>query len=178
MFENIRFLYRYYGGICALFSSSYFWTSLIFSILIGILFDYGSWYKIAQNTLPSLAGFSIAAFAVIFAALNSDQISALLISKDDTDKPPLLVVASSLCHAIVVQVFTIFLSGIVLSTENGAVVNFCNENITNIDCNRSVDNLEYVLHLFGHFLLFYSWMLVLAVALSIFRILVSISRVR
>lgn len=178
MFENLRLLYRFYGGIRGVLSSAYFWVSLSLSIGLGVLSGFGPWYDIAHSTLPSLAGFSIAAFAIIFVVLKPEQISALLSSKGEGDKPPLLSVASVICHAILIQVFTILLAGIVISVNQGEIIELsCGTEPIDI-CWKLFAAGKFLLDFLGSFLLFYSWLLVLAAALSVLRMMALAGGVR
>ena len=171
MFENIRLLYRYYSAGGGIWRSPYFWISVGLAVGIGSVFGFGPWYTMAHNTLPSLAGFSVAAFAIIFVVLRPDQITALLKSKDENDKPPLLTVASIICHAILIQVLTITLAGIVVSSDYQEVVSFCCSG-DSLNCYLvALRYLKWGVNFLGYFLLFYSWLLVLAAALSVLRLM-------
>lgn len=178
MFENIRLLYRFYGAGRGIFFSAYFWTAIFLALFVGAAFGFGPWYEMAHNTLPSLAGFSIAAFAIIFVVLKQEQITALLESKSDDDKPPLLSVASAICHAILVQIFTILLAGIVMSVDNQAALDFCRTIAPSTGCFSLLRILGWCLGLAGYFLIFYSWLLVLAAALSVLRMMALAGGVR
>lgn len=178
MFENIRLLYRFYRAGRGIFLSAYFLTATVLALIVGVAFGFGPWYEMAHNTLPSLAGFSIAAFAIIFVVLKPEQISVLLKSKSDNDKPPLLSVGSAICHAILVQVFTILLAGIVMSVDGQAVLDLCCTVTPSDGCLRLLHILGWLLGLGGYILLFYSWLLVLAAALSVLRMMALAGGVR
>ena len=160
MFENIRLLYRFYGGGRGLLSSAYFWIALALSLALGTILGFGPWHEIAHNTLPSLTGFSIAAFAIIFVVLKPEQISALLKSRSEKDKPPLLSIASVICHAILIQVATILFAGIVTSIDQSAVIELCCGTEPTDSCWKLLGAGKWMLDFLGYFLLFYSWLLV------------------
>jgi len=78
MFENLQKLYRNYGGIKAVMTSWYFWVAAFLSVLsYEAIFDF-SWVGITLSVLPSLTGFTIAAFAIIFAILDAEVIPPFL----------------------------------------------------------------------------------------------------
>lgn len=83
MYENLVLLYRAYGGFSNLFKSAYFWTAFLVTILSSILLKLDGWEIVALGALPSLAGFTIASFALIFSALSRQQIELLLKKKGD-----------------------------------------------------------------------------------------------
>lgn len=178
MFENIRLLYRHYGAGGGIWRSPYFWIAICLALGLGVVFGFESWYTIAHNTLPSLTGFSIAAFAIIFVVLRPDQISALLKSKNEKDKPPLLSVASIICHAILVQVLTITLAGVAVLSDYKEIISFCCSNDSSNNCLMVLNYLKWGFNCLGYFLLFYSWLLVLAAALSVLRMMALAGGVR
>lgn len=175
MFENLRLLYRFYGAYGSILQSAYFWFSILCSFFIGFFFSYGDWFELAHSTLPSLTGFSIAAFAIIFAVLDRKQVAVLLTKSHENDIPPLLTVASAICHAVFVQILTIVFAGIAKNVSSEPLIEWCCELPPPEDCSLLVEYLVGLLGFLGHFMLFYSWFLVLAAALSILRMMVIVS---
>lgn len=109
---NLGSVYATLGGPRAVVASSYFLLSLLFtvagarSILSGG--DTDSWSATIVTIFPSLAGFSIAAFALLFALLDTQ--TKELLSKPSArfgNKSPLLIVVSTLTHALIVQISSI-----------------------------------------------------------------------
>ena len=79
MFENLRRLYRHYGGIAAVLTSWYFWVAAFLSALsYESIFDF-AWVDMALSVMPSLTGFTIAAFAIIFAILDAELLKKLMV---------------------------------------------------------------------------------------------------
>lgn len=159
-------------------SSSYFWMAVGISFVVGVIFDFGAWYEIVRDVIPSLAGFSIAAFAITFVVLNRSQLEALLKAKDDKDRPPLVAIAGAIGHAVVVQVFTMILAAIVIFVSHQMENDICFEIFAIQDKVKVTGCVSYMVNYLGYFMLFYSLLLVLAAALSVFRMIVVVSGVR
>lgn len=178
MFENIHLLYRFYGGWKGIVSSSYFWTAVGISFVVGVIFDFGAWYEIVRDILPSLAGFSIAAFAITFVVLTRSQLEALLKAKKDDDVPPLVAIAGAIGHAVIVQVCTMIAAAIAIFINHQVGKDICFEIFAIQDGIKVIGCVGYMINYLGYFMLFYSLLLVLAAALSVFRMIVVVSGVR
>jgi hypothetical protein len=123
----------------------------------------GGWADFAKSTLPTLSGFSIAAYAIFFAILDDRAREALLAPEPSLEnRSPLLILASAISHAVVVQLLGIMLA-LIFSSRPFPVYNDC------IECGN---NVNYVVSAIGLFLSVYGVVLILAAILSIFRILV------
>lgn len=103
MFENLRILYSHYGGSWTILKSTYFWIAVLLALMSFSSVVSASWAEKTLSAMPSLTGFTIAAFALVFAVLDEDLLKKLL-PVDTTGTSPLLTVASSLAHATVVQI--------------------------------------------------------------------------
>lgn len=122
----------------------------------------GRWVELAKGILPTLAGFSIAAFALLFAVLDERAREALRRPEPALgDRSPLLIAASSIAHAVVVHIFSIIVS-----------INYERKPFPHISCfpNGSV-LANTIISLLGLFTMIYGIILAVANALSIFRIL-------
>lgn len=157
---NISTLYKNYGGFESLIRSAYFWISLVVSALCWRFVPSESWTDLSKDILPQLAGFSVAAYALFFAVLDERSRKALREPAEQLGgRSPLLILASSISHAVIVQIIAVLVSLVysskpfpTCSAELGRVV-----------------NLSF--GAFGLFLLVYGVTLVLAAVLSIFKIL-------
>ncbi len=160
--ENIRLVYRSYGGFRSLLFSGYMWTAVFFSVLSWRKAIEGTWTSTALSVLPTLAGFSIAAYAIFFSVLNEREREAL--SKPEPNlngRAPLLVLASSVSHAVVVQILAILI----------AIV-FESKPAPDIECIKKYLKIaEMPVSFAGLFITIYGILMVLASVLSIFRIL-------
>lgn len=168
LISTLRLLYSNYGGWRGLFKSSYFYISVAIAALCWRLARDESWVDFAKVTLPVLAGFSVAAYAIFFAILDEKARVALLAPEPTLgNKSPLLVLASSISHAVVVQVLGL-ICALVYSAKPFPVVEGLSDWAVRVD---------YVLSSIGLFITAYALVLVVASILSIFRILEIRSRV-
>lgn len=166
MMRGFRTLYTSYGGLPVLVSSPYFWAAIIFSLLVTAFPSHVSWAEIALSTLPSLIGFGIASFAILFAILSPEQVKVLLKRKGG-GVSAMVKVAAIFLHAILVQVMCTVFSGInLLMTFDLKMVASANLASSQVFLDGAVF-IEVMVDFLGAGLLFYSWFLVIAVILSI-----------
>lgn len=103
MLENLRKLYAHYGGIKAIVKSSYFWVSILLAALSYQSIANFEWADKAVSVMPSLTGFTIAAFAIIFAILEPEMLRKLM-ATDGDGRSPIAEIAASIGHAVFIQV--------------------------------------------------------------------------
>lgn len=157
---NISTLYKNYGGFSSLIRSAYFWISLTVSALCWRFVPTQSWPDLAKDILPQLAGFSVAAYALFFAVLDERSRKALREPAEQLGgRSPLLILASSISHAVIVQIIAVLVALTYSSKPFPSI---------NAEVSRVV-NLSF--GALGLFLLIYGVTLVLAAVLSIFKIL-------
>jgi preprotein translocase subunit SecE len=123
--------------------------------------------------MPSLTGFTIAAFAIIFAILDEKMLHALTIS-DDFGGSPMAKIAAAIGHAVLIQVTALILA-IAFKTVNleefieltaSEMNKICWPSSTFLVSANWIKNIGSAL---GLFCTYYGVMLVLAAVLSIFR---------
>ncbi|MEH6489654.1 hypothetical protein [Hyphomonas oceanitis] len=158
---NLGDVYASLGGISAIFSSSYFILSIVLSLMgwrsIFVDNDINSWTTTIIAIFPSLAGFSIAAFALLFALL--DQRTKELLGKPSErfgGNSPLMIVVSILTHALIVQVVAILYA---LSFQMKPFPDFLGISLW---ANKAFAYL-------GIWITFYGVLLMIAVVLTIFK---------
>lgn len=167
MFESLSLLYKSHGGYRALFRSSYFYAALLLTVFAWPAIPSYTWTSFAIGSLPTLAGFSIAAFAILFAVLDTKARAALSVQDERLgNRSPMLILASSICHAVVVQLFALIYAYI-----------FQGKPIPVFVPGVSADEVNLLFSLLGLILTLYAVVLVLAAVLSIFRLLEIQSRI-
>lgn len=129
--------------------------------------------------MPSLTGFTIAAFALVFAVLNENQLQKLL-PVDENGSSPLLRVAGSLAHAVVVQVFAIVLAFCFVTAALGPSMTALKKlySCFQIDFALTEAALTYLALIFssaGLLLSYYGFVLVISAILSLLRMLVIVA---
>ncbi|HBF30010.1 hypothetical protein [Rhizobium sp.] len=162
LLKNLFLIYESYGWIRSFIASGYTWMSVVFTCLAWRKAIEGNWADTALAILPTLAGFSIAAYAVYFSVLSDKERTALL-APDETlgGRSPLLILASSVSHTVFIQVIAILLAIVFQSKPFPTLEGF--EKWAKI-INNSIS-------FGGLFLTVYGITLVLAAVFSIFRIL-------
>jgi hypothetical protein len=165
--DSLRLLYRSHGGSAAIVKSGYFLWSVVAATLSWRAIFSESWMAVAQSVLPTLTGFSIAAFAIIFAVLNDGERRALSVPDDRLGgRSPFLILAGSVAHAVVVQIFGLIYAFIFSNKPFPSYISCINGEIVNV-----------VASAIGLIIFIYGIMMVLAATLSIFRILEIKSRI-
>lgn len=168
LISNLRILYQSYGGVAGLLKSEYFYVALFFTGLCWRLATNDAWADLAKSVLPTLSGFSIAAYAIFFAVLDESTRGALRAPSPDLgDRSPLLVIASAISHAVVVQIAGLMLA-IVFSAKPLPTLSCMSDFY--IATNAAFSAV-------GLFVTIYGIILILASILSIFRILEIRSRI-
>lgn len=169
---DLRSLYQSYGGRNALLSSAYLWISAAITFSLSDFASGGAWANYALTVMPTLAGFSIAAFAIFFAVLDPKSQEALKKPEPTLDgRSPLLVLASAVIHAVVVQLAAILFALVYI----GGPLQFLERILATLgtcyDATTAFSLLAAYGSLLGLFFLVYGILLVLAAALSIFRLI-------
>jgi hypothetical protein len=162
LLRNLYLVYESYGSWRSFITSGYTWTSIVFTCLAWRKATEGNWVETALAVLPTLAGFSIAAYAVYFSVLSENERRALQApDKALGGRSPLLVLASTVSHAVFVQVVAILLAIVFQSKPLPTFEGFeLWAKVTN-------NSISFV----GLFLTIYGITLILAAVFSIFRIL-------
>lgn len=162
LFENLKLVYRSYGGFSSLVRSGYLWVAIIATFLAWRTAFDEQWVNLAIPVLPTLAGFSIAAYAVFFSVLSEGERAKLQKPNEKLNgRAPLLILASSVSHAVFIQI-TALLTAIIFSAKPFP---------TPSGFSLQARYINYSISLFGLFLTLYGIVLILASVLSIFRIL-------
>lgn len=160
--STIGRLYDSYGGISGVLESKYAWFAAAFAAASWRLSLDGKWVAIAQSILPTLAGFSIAAYALFFAVLSEKERGILRNPVDGLNgRSPLLVMASTVSHSAMVQITGLIFSLVFSAKPLPTIEGFEQAaEITNMICSFS-----------GMFLLYYGVNLIVANILTIFTII-------
>lgn len=182
MIENLIKLYRHYGGISSLLRSYYFWVSLALSIISYKSVLSYSWASVALGSMPSLTGFTIASFAIVFAILSPEMLQKL-IKLDKEGSSPLLSVASSIGHAVFIQVTSIMLALIFTIADSSEAEGLLSrilrsEGYSDRVFISSSRYLKVGFSSLGLFATYYGIILVLASVLSIFRMQLIVASIK
>lgn len=167
--SNLKLLYESYGGLRSLLRSEYVYLAAVVTALCWRWIAAGEWVPFAQAALPTLAGFSIAAYAVFFAVLDDRARLALRAPAAELgNRSPILILASAVSHTVVVQIVALLVS-LVFKSKPFPIMD---------GWERYAEVVNGIFSFVGGFMTIYGVILVLASVLSIFRILEIGSRVK
>ncbi|MBH9722850.1 hypothetical protein JAO10_21215 [Burkholderia contaminans] len=158
-----------YGGFKTLFTSRFFWAAIIITGLSYPFWSIKDWWNVVTTVLPTILGFTIAAFALVI-GLGAGVFKRQLHRARKSGKPPMyLQVSGIFVHQIVVQasaiLFAVTLAAIWLwpaPTEEPWVM-----------VNEWARRISWGI---GFFLFVYSILLVIAGALNLYTLAKLIQR--
>ena len=179
MFENLRKLYVHYGGIRAVLKSSYFWVALIMTAISYRSIVDHDWAGITLGAMPSLTGFTIAAFAIIFVILDPHLLKKLM-TPGANGTSPITSVAASIGHAVFIQVASMILALAFKVADLSEVIAVIAKELHGVGWSSTVflaatQWIKNMLSAVGLVLTYYGLLLVLAAVLSIFRMQVIVA---
>lgn len=160
--ENLRLVYHSYGGWKSFIRSGYTWLAIGVTALTWPKAVDGEWANSALQVLPTLAGFSIAAYAVYFSVLSEEDREALLPPEPTMGgRSPFLILVSGISHAVFMQVCGILLAMIFIAKPFPTPRGY----------GDFASNFNIAISFVGSFLSAYGIILIVASVFSIFRIL-------
>lgn len=159
--KSLRLVYQSHGGLRAIIRSGYFWFSAFLTGLCWPSIHSESWKAAAMGSLPTLAGFSIAAYAILFAVLDERSRAALAAPEPKMqNQSPLLVIVSIVTHAVITLIATLLY-----------VFCFDQKPIPVLLRCMNPEPVNYLFSGLGLFMLIYSATLILSSVLTLFRVL-------
>lgn len=151
--ESFHIYWDAYGKKNALFRSLYFWLSIIFTMVVGILNLFYTcpweWHKDVISVIPTIFGFSLGGFAILV-GFGNEEFRKNICSR--SPKKPYSIymrVNASFFHFIFVQFLCLFYTIII-----GAL---------------KLDNV-WIFYIFGIFLFIYSLFTIIAIAFAVLRL--------
>ena len=160
--ENLRLVYHSYGGWKSFIRSGYTWLAIGVTALTWPKAVDGEWAITALQVLPTLAGFSIAAYAVYFSVLSENDREALLPPEPAMgNRSPFLILVSGISHAVFMQTCGIILAMIFVAKPFPTPAGLAS----------FASTFNIAVSFIGSFLSTYGIILVVASVFSIFRIL-------
>lgn len=174
MLENIREIFRLYGGWSAVKTSTYARWALLLSVFLWRDAWSGRWSETITDYLPPILGFSFAALAIM-TAIGDDEFRRLM-SKVDTirkGQSDLAIVTANFSWFIVIQITAVVLALIFAAKPLPDICSFTTDLKYCIEGRRLVN---FLIGCLGNFLLLYSLILILSAVyqmMQIFRLYLS-----
>jgi len=114
--SNIYKVYwRGYGGGRALIKSRYFYSAVVFTVVLAPWWLSGDWERQALGVLSSVLGFSLGGFAILI-AIGDERFRSLISGGGTDEKPsPYMAINSSFVHFIIMQILGLLYSLIIFA---------------------------------------------------------------
>lgn len=159
---------RDYGGWAAILGSPFLWLSLLFSTMSYQAWISGSWAASTLSIIPNLLGFSLGTYAMLFSLMSNRLKLTLRAIRNKRGIPYLNEINSTFLYFIFVQIVVLVWAFLYQQTVWFDLLNiFGLHHIAN-------EPLFYIPAMVGGYLgtvaLIYSFLLVVASSLSIYRL--------
>lgn len=173
MLENLKLVFKIYGGVRALTRSSYLWISFVLAISAWGIWTKENWPERVLSTLPNFIGFSIAAIAII-TVIGDDgfrkrmaEISEINPAGDESD---LVVITASFIWFIFIQVVSLIYSYIYSAKPfpHFCYCCLCESNHDIYDTYKKYANLSF--SFIGVWIFLYSILLMIAAIFQLFSL--------
>lgn len=166
-----RFIRRYlndYGGARAIFGSPFLALALLLAAISFQRWDSQEWKELALATIPNLLGFSLGTYALLFSLISQRLKKALREVKNSRGVAYLDEMNATFFHFIFMQVLTF---AWIIGSNATFVTDIHNFLMNNSLCPVGfMPFLRAVSNIFGMTLFFYSFFLVIAASLTVYRI--------
>lgn len=164
-----RIYWREYGGVKELVCSPFFHLSLLASLFYSLGWIEFSWREFVISSLPTILGFSLAAYAITFSLMGSALHRALSIAIDKRRGISLIgIVNSTFFHVLVFQIIT--LTYAIFSKGRLADQLISSLPLESDASDQIYNGIFQFADVFGFFLTTYSLMLLLSVGIAMFRL--------
>ncbi|UNK78579.1 hypothetical protein MNQ96_13575 [Sphingopyxis granuli] len=169
LFRQINVYWKEYGGWLGFLSSPFVHISAIFTALYAAGYLPIDWHTLAITALPTLLGFSLAAYTITFTLMGSALHRALSAAIDNKSGISLIrTVNSTFFHVVIIQslalLFSILNKGTLIPEIILAMPLIHTAKINAISFVVSLGNIT------GFFLVIYSMFLLASIAIGMFRL--------
>ena len=169
LFRQINIYWKEYGGWSGFLSSPFVHVSAISTALYTMGYLSVDWQNLALTALPTLLGFSLAAYTITFTLMGSALHRALSTAIDKKSGIPLIrTVNSTFFHVVIVQsialIFSIMNKGTLVT---GAIQSLPLTYTAKLD---AIDIVNLIGNATGFFLVIYSVFLLASIAIGMFRL--------
>ena len=161
-----------YGRWRAIFGSPYFLGAVGLATVDYARWISASWVDLTTNLIPSLLGFSLGTYAIIFSLITNRIKRAMKAIKNNDGVSYLDVVNSTFFHFILVQVLAFVWAILFEAKAIRVTVNYILERgpISQQVAEGARLSIYYGSSFLGYVLLLYSFLLVMAAAMAVYRL--------
>lgn len=169
MNEMLTRYWKLYGGWGAVFTSSYFWFSIILSVILYPEWACSKdWWNDILSVMPNMLGFSLGGYAM-WLAIGDDDFRALISGQDEKgNTSPYMQVNAAFVHFILLQIIAIIAALLVKAHYMPISSSFI---LSDKLCDIAIGS--YLLafwYWFTYFIFIYSIMSAMAATLSLLRV--------
>lgn len=159
---------RAYGGVRGMLASPFFGLALVITALSYSLWIEPKWIEKTESLIPSLLGFSLGTYAIIFSIVGGRIKGALRRASAPHGVSYLEQINAIFFHFILIQVICLTWSFLYQGTWLIDFINSTTCSSSNI--NNKIIYLTLVGSFIGCFLLVYSILLMIAAAMAVYRL--------
>ena len=175
-FNEIRQYLRYYGGLGEVFKSWYFWFSVLFTLASTPYWYSETWWEVSLSITPNILGFTLGGYA-IFIGLGDERFRIALAGSRNGKPSPLMRVAATFMHFIMLQSLATILSIAAIAIHNFSTVQILSGVLSLPPVAICTSAAIQVLFDFLSFLLFvYAVVLAIPASLALFMLTLSFDR--
>lgn len=164
--------WKAYGGWKSVFKSSYFYCSVLFTLMSYGIWAKESWYEIPISVLPNILGFSLGGYA-IWLALGDQKFYEKVTGKSSgsTDSP-FMKINSAFVHFIVLQIMALIFALVFKAHFFDNLPQCIQSQLVKLTPNFSeiVHYSNLIFSGIGYLLFIYALLAALAATMAIFRI--------
>jgi hypothetical protein len=110
VWKVIKQYFTAYGGLQTILLSPYFHVSIVLSILSYKFWNDALLYNLIITVIPSILGFTIAAFTILFGIYGTTTFKVLVTPEKGESVTLWKVVSSTFAHFIIVQIVTLIIA--------------------------------------------------------------------
>ncbi|MER9236602.1 hypothetical protein NKI56_32080 [Mesorhizobium sp. M0622] len=160
--------FRTYGGWTAVAQSPLFQIAFIITALNYTKWFHEDWVELALTLLPTLLGFSLGTYAILFSLLGDKLKEALSAARDKNGTSRLTEVNTTFFHFIFIQVLAIVWAFIFSGSSLVDLVDALKASWPSV---VSIYRIVYLIGSFsGYLLMLYSVLLTLGAAMAVYRL--------
>lgn len=160
--------FRTYGGWTAVVQSPLFQIAFLISALNYSKWFREDWVELSLTLVPTLLGFSLGTYAILFSLLGDKLKDALALAKDEQGNSRLVEVNTTFFHFIAVQVLAIVWAFVF---SGSALVDLVDATKVVWPGISSFYRVAYLVGSFcGYLLMLYSVLLTLGAAMAVYRL--------
>lgn len=164
--------WKAYGGWESVFKSSYFYCSVLLTLISFGIWSRAAWYEIPISVLPNILGFSLGGYAIWLALGDQKFYEKVTGKSQDSVESPFMKINSAFVHFIVLQIIALIFALVFKAHFFDNLPQFIQSQLVKWIPNFAeiVHYLNLVFSGIGYLLFIYAIFAAFAATMAIFRI--------